>query len=100
MTISTVISANLLSDGTVAFLAADGNWVASLADARLLTANGEEAAALAQAERDVRRNVVLDPLVVELAQTPNGWQAKSLRNSIRAAGPTVKYATAPEAARS
>jgi Protein of unknown function (DUF2849) len=100
MSTPTVVSANRLTDGTVAYLDADGNWVASLAEARILTTKDEEAAALAKAESAVRDNLVLDPLVVEIAQTPRGWQAKSLRNTIRAAGPTVKYATAPEAARS
>jgi Protein of unknown function (DUF2849) len=100
MSISTVISANRLADGTVAYLAADGNWVGSLDAARIFLARDEETEALETAQRAIDRNIVLDPLVVEVADTPAGRRAKSLRNSIRAGGPTVNYAAAAAAGRS
>jgi hypothetical protein len=87
-----VISANRLEDGTVAYLTADGSWAGSLAAAKLFAAETEVAAGLAEARHAVQRNIVLDPLIVEVSDAPTGRRATSLRNSIRATGPTVRYA--------
>jgi Protein of unknown function (DUF2849) len=100
MSIATIISANRLTDGTVAYLDADGNWVGSLDAARIFLAKDEETVALEAAQRAVDRNIVLDPLVVEVAETVAGRRTKSLRNTIRASGPTVDYAATAAAGRS
>lgn len=97
---STVISANRLDDGTVTYLDTVGNWVDELAAARVFTAKAEEEAGLEQARHAVSGNFILDPFVVAIEETPDGRRAISLRNAIRAEGPTVDYATSTEAARS
>jgi hypothetical protein len=95
-----VISANRLDDGSVVYLAAGKTWVGSLAEAAVFAAGPDEAAGLEAARSAVEGNLVLDPLVVEVSDAPGGRHAKSLRNIIRAEGPTVKYAADPEVARS
>jgi hypothetical protein len=95
-----VISANRLDDGAVVYLADDGHWADSLAAAKLFAAKPELTAGLEAARRAVESNLVLDPLAVEVAEVPTGWRPVSLRNIIRAAGPSVKYAAGPAVARS
>jgi Protein of unknown function (DUF2849) len=97
---STVISANRLDDGTVTYLDTAGNWVGELAGARVFTAKAEEEAGLEQAQRAVSANFILDPLVVAIEETADGRRAISLRNAIRAEGPTIDYVTSTEGARS
>jgi hypothetical protein len=95
-----VVSANRLADGVVVYLADDGTWGASLAAAKHFTAKPEIAAGLEAARLSVESNHILDPLVVELSEAPGGRHPTTLRNIIRADGPTVDYAAAPAATRS
>jgi hypothetical protein len=95
-----VISANRLEDGAVVYLADEGNWADTLAAAKLLATKPEVTAGLEAAHRAVESNLVLDPLAVEVSEVPTGWRPMSLRNTIRAAGPSVKYAVGPAVARS
>jgi Protein of unknown function (DUF2849) len=97
---STIISANRLDDGTVAYLDTAGNWVSDITAARVFASKAEEEAGLELARRAINGNIILDPLVVPIEATPNGPHATSLRNAIRIAGPTVEYATFTEVARS
>jgi hypothetical protein len=97
---STVISSNRLDDGSVAYLDVSGNWTADLAAARVLSSKEEEEAGLAQARLAIDANFIVDPLIVPIKETPEGRRAVTLRDIIRAAGPTVDYATSTEAARS
>jgi hypothetical protein len=89
---ATVVSANRLDDGSVAYLDGDGNWVASIAAAKALVADAEAAAALEVGRAAVAHNIVVDPTLVEIVDGPTGRRAVTLREMIRATGPTVKYA--------
>jgi hypothetical protein len=95
-----VVSANRLSDGAVVYLADDGTWGGSLAAAKLFAAKPEVEVGLEAARRAVESNHILDPLVVDVSDAPAGRHPMTLRNVIRADGPTVDYAAAPTAARS
>lgn len=86
-----VISANRLDDGSVTYLGPDTTWVGALAEARVFAAKPDAAAALELARRAVDGNLVVEPFVVEITEAARGRQALSLRDAIRAAGPTIKY---------
>jgi hypothetical protein len=89
---ATVVSANRLDDGTVAYLDSDGSWVGSLGAAELFASNADATAALELARASVDRNIVVDPNLVDVVDGPAGRRAMTLRETIRATGPTVKYA--------
>jgi hypothetical protein len=89
---ATVVSANRLDDGSVTYLDGDGNWVASLAAAKVFVANADATAALEVGHAAVLHNIVVDPTLVEVVDGPTGRRAVTLRETIRATGPTVKYA--------
>jgi hypothetical protein len=97
---STVISANRLNDGSVTYLDASGSWVSELTKARIFSSKAEEETGLEEARRAVAENFIVEPLVVPIGEAPEGWRALSLRDAIRAAGPTVDYATSTETVRS
>ncbi|MEJ0093126.1 MAG: DUF2849 domain-containing protein [Methylocella sp.] len=86
-----VVSANRLTDGVVVYLGRDGSWVRSLDDARLFVSSVEEQAGLEAAEKDAKRNLVVEPFVVEVIAGEGGVDAVSLRDKIRAHGPTINY---------
>lgn len=80
------ITGNRLSDGRVVFLAANDVWTVDLAVAALFSEE-EAQAALAAARRRTRE--VADAYLIEVDKgRPAGREA--LRESIRAAGPTVR----------
>ena len=92
-----VVSANNLVTGAVVFLAADGTWVAALDEAAPFADVATAEAALART--DQTRDVV-DPFVVDRKDGIDGPASMSLRNAIRAFGPTIDYLPAkrPDAA--
>jgi hypothetical protein len=92
---SKIVSANRLCDGIVVYLGADGAWVTTLDEARAFTDETEAKAGLAAAREDARRNLVVDPFLVEVEVGADGLRPNTLRNSIRARGPTVDYSAKP-----
>ena len=85
-----VISANRLADGIVVFYDAGGRWAEALAAAEVFSAKAEVEAALARAKADEERNLVVD--VYNFAVTTQGGIAPAtLRDRIRAGGPTIAY---------
>ncbi|SFK44274.1 DUF2849 domain-containing protein [Methylocapsa palsarum] len=87
-----VISANRLVDGRVVYLSADGSWGEAIDAARLFATANETEAGLAAAQEDVARNLIIDPFLVGVAFSGGLLRAGSLRDEIRARGPTVGYA--------
>lgn len=85
-----IISANRLADGTVVYLGPDRSWTEVLDHADCFT---DDAAAdgLTLARDHVKRNLVIDPFLVEVTAPEEGPRPVSLRNRIRARGPTVDY---------
>lgn len=88
-----VLTANRLSDGIAVWLDAAGHWNEHLQEA--LVARHPEAIASLEAigKRDFAENKVVDVAVIDVEET-NGilWPTR-LRERIRAAGPTMEYAT-------
>jgi len=89
------VSANRLSDGIVVYLGADGAWLAAWDEARPFADGAEAEAALAAAREDARRSLVVDPFLVEVESGAVGLRPITLRNAIRARGPTIDYAPKP-----
>jgi hypothetical protein len=88
-----VISANRLTDGIVVYLGQENEWPNSLAAARIFPDEAATQAGLETAKATVKKNLILDPVVVEISGEGTDLRAKSLRDSIRANGPTIDFAS-------
>jgi hypothetical protein len=86
-----VISANRLIDGLVVYAGCDDSWVHELGEAKIFTSKAEAEAALLLAQNDVKCNLVVDPCLVEVTEEVSGVRAVTLRESIRAQGPTIDF---------
>lgn len=80
------VTGNLLRDGRVVYLAADNSWSERLAAARLL--DEEEAEAVLAAAK-ARATEIASAYLID-ADADGAAGQKALRETIRAAGPTVR----------
>ena len=94
---SKVITANELATGNVVFLGANDVWVGALADAVVFTDDAAAEQGLARAQLDGARGVV-EPFASTLGPDKDGRPAMTLRDAIRAYGPTVRFKPAGPAA--
>ena len=94
---SKVITANELATGSVVFLGTNDAWVGSLAEAVVFADDAAAEQGLARAQRDVERGVV-EPFASTVGPDKDGRPAMSLRDTIRAYGPTVRFKPAGPAA--
>ena len=86
-----IVTANTLATGHVVFLATDGFWVDGVAQAATYDdASGAELG-LAAAQRDVQRGLIVDPFVTDKGPATGGRPVMTLRDTIRAFGPTIAY---------
>jgi hypothetical protein len=86
-----VISANRLSDGIVVYLGGGSAWVERFCEAKVFAAKAEADIALLAAQDDIKRNLVVDPNLVEVKDGSRGVRPAALREAIRAQGPTIDY---------
>jgi hypothetical protein len=86
-----VISANRLADGIVVYAAPDGSWRTALDAAQIFEGEAEARDGLRAAQADAKRNLILDPFVVEVVRDDGGLRAATLRDAIRAQGPTIDF---------
>ncbi len=86
-----VISANRLADGIVVYAGSGGSWFERLSQAKIFATKAEAEAGLLVAQNDAKRNLVVEPVVVEVAEDSGGLRAVTLRDSIRARGPTIDF---------
>ena len=86
-----VISANRLADGTVVFFAPANIWVEHLSGARPYASKAETEAALTLARQDEASNFVVDVYDFAVKVEAGAIIPVTLRDSIRAAGPTIAY---------
>jgi predicted nucleic acid-binding protein len=93
-----ILTANRLADGAVVYLTAAGTWTSEIA--RSVVAREERAAAalLARGQRDAEAAVVVGPYLIAALEGEEGPRAASLREQIRAAGPSRPVADAVAAA--
>ena len=79
------LTGNRLSDGEVVFWKA-GRWVERFADAELFDADAPATEAEAHAKN--QPTVIVEPYLIDLAETEGVWTPVSYRERIRALGPT------------
>lgn len=84
-----VLTANILTDGIVVYLTADGAWTEQLPKARFVTDEAEQTRLLHESEQDVERRIIVDPYLMDAADGANGPEPVSQRERIRATGPTI-----------
>jgi hypothetical protein len=95
---SKVISANMLAKGNVVFLGVNGAWVETIADAIAFADAASAEIGLAAAKLDEKRAVVVEPFIVDKKDEAEGQASMTLRNAIRAFGPTIDYMPASSSA--
>jgi hypothetical protein len=86
-----VISANRLADGIVVYAGRAGSWCARLSQAKIFASKAEVEAGLLVAQNDAKANLVVEPVVVEVTEEASGLRAVTLREEIRARGPTIDF---------
>ncbi|MGH6850853.1 MAG: DUF2849 domain-containing protein, partial [Methylocella sp.] len=86
-----VISANRLADGIVVYAGRDGDWFERLPQAKIFADKAAAEAGLLFAQNDAKRNLVVEPVLVEVTEDVSGPRAVSLREAIRARGPTIDF---------
>lgn len=89
---SQAVTANRLGDGRVVFLTASGEWTTRFAEAAFAPSEADAAPALEIANRDVGRQLIVDPYLVDVDQSGATPRPSKLREAIRAFGPTIAYA--------
>jgi hypothetical protein len=86
-----VICANRLADGIVVYAGRDGSWSERLNHAKIFASKAEAEAGLLIAQDDAKRNLIVEPVVVEVTEDASGLRAVTLREAIRARGPTIDF---------
>jgi hypothetical protein len=84
------VTANRLSDGEVVYLDAQAHWVENFAEAAIADGTDAAEALLAQVLDDEFELAVLEPYLFEVLEDGAGYKPASVREIIRAAGPTVR----------
>ncbi len=84
-----VATANRLDDGAVVFLAHDAGWTESLDEVWLAGDAAEAAVILDCAERAAATRKVVGPYLIEVVLDGGHARPATLREAIRANGPTV-----------
>ncbi|MFF2321374.1 DUF2849 domain-containing protein [Agrobacterium sp. NPDC058088] len=88
-----VLTANRLSDGIAVWLDANGEWTEALQDA-IVARHAEAVASLEEiGKRDFSANKVVDVNIIDVVEENGKLWPTRLRERIRAAGPTMQYAT-------
>lgn len=94
-----VATANDLTSGAVVYRKADGAWSTFVSDAFVARSKEEAEALLQDGMADVAQNRVVEIVLIEVDFTADGKPVpRTLRERIRAAGPSVAYRQ-PEAAK-
>ena len=86
-----IVTANMLATGTVVFLGDTGLWVDSVDDARTFSDADAADEGLAIGQRDAQRAIIVDPFVTDKGLPGDAKMGMTLRDSIRAFGPTIKF---------
>jgi sulfite reductase (NADPH) hemoprotein beta-component len=93
-----IVTANRLGDGRVVYRDPTGRWSESVAAAAVLDAEAA-ARALTAAEDDVAARRIVAPYAVDVVMTGGTPTPRTMREKIRAAGPTTVAPAAPRPVR-
>ena len=86
-----IVTANTLATGHVVFLSAGDGWVGSVADAMTYDDATAAEAGLAAARLAQEQGLIIDAFVTDKGEDKGGRPAMTLRDTIRAFGPTIAY---------
>jgi len=84
-----MITANRLTDGHVVYLDAEGGWAEDFRGGLVLGDAAARETALEQGQAAATANVVVEPYAIELEMRAGHLAPRTLRERIRAEGPTV-----------
>ena len=84
-----MITANRLDDGHVVYLDATGGWTEDFRAGLVLEDADAGKAALARGEAAAEANLVVEPYAIELEMRAGHLAPRTLRERIRAEGPTI-----------
>jgi hypothetical protein len=84
-----VLTANRLTDGTVVFLAVDGQWVETIDGVAIARSADEVRALQEQGARDSARNLVVEPYLAAIAATGVRPLPSRMRERVRVEGPSI-----------
>ena len=87
---SHMLIANRLHDGLVVFLASDGSWVESIANGWLTEDESDRNRAIQRGQKAQYANHVIGPDLIEVVEQQGIRMPVSIREAIRASGPTVQ----------
>ena len=85
-----MIIANRLADGRVVFLAAQERWDTGIDEGVIVDDDAEAQRLLEVAKQAVTRNVVIDPMLIQVKVEDGKARPVEIRELIRAFGPTVR----------
>ena len=85
-----LVIANRLRDGIVVFLGTDHAWVERVEACPPAQSEAEAERLLATALEAERKQEVVDPTLIEVAQEDGSWVPVKRREAIRARGPTTR----------
>lgn len=85
-----VLTANLVLDGEVVYWRQDGSWALCLSDAYVFATADTVDAGLASAEGAVAEQKIMDPYLFTVSLDGDDITPSSVREKIRAKGPTVR----------
>lgn len=88
---SKVVTANELATGLVVFLSTDGGWTHDLSHAREFADDAAAQDGLAGAKADEAKAIIVDPFVTDKEERTGERPKMTLRDTIRAFGPTIKF---------
>ncbi len=93
-----ILTANRLNDGAVVYFTPAGTWTTEIGQSVVAREEKAASALLARGQRDVEAAVVVGPYLIAALDGGRGPRAASLREQIRAAGPSRPVADAVAAA--
>ena len=89
-----MITANRLADGKVVYLDAQDGWAEDFRRGLVLEDVAARKAALLRGEASAGANVVVEPYAIELEMRAGHLAPRTLRERIRAEGPTIGVSSA------
>lgn len=87
---SQMLIANRLHDGLTVFLASDGSWVETIDGGWLIEDKADRVCALRRGKAAENANAIIGPELIEVEEQEGRRAPVSIREAIRASGPTVQ----------
>ncbi|WP_179188686.1 DUF2849 domain-containing protein [Kiloniella majae] len=86
-----IMTANRLLGGGVVYFGENEEWTDHFASAKAVEDNDGTAALLAEAEKAEANQLIVGPYLIKVERNEAGLQPLSVKEGIRAKGPTVHY---------